>query len=255
MNLRKFFVKPPVGVYWWNSVTNYGDALAPLLLARFADLKKVEWAPAAQAEIFSVGSIIEQIPQGFSGYIVGSGKHKEGTQFNPGNAKILALRGPLTAKGIPGEFGLGDPGILANELVDYQEKQWDLGIVPHWRDDTLAARFEKMVPKQYSRIVISPRRDPITVITEIAACKKIVTSSLHGMIIADAFGIPRRVEYCKIMDLPSEGGQFKFLDYSASIQHKLEFGKVSEPPRNRVNEIKFSVYDAYRELSRIYGRR
>lgn len=256
MNFTKFFRRPPAKVYFWKDVTNFGDGLAPLLLAQFADFKRVEWAPIAKADIVSVGSVLDLVPEDWRGYIVGAGQHHEDRKLklNPSKVKILALRGPLTAKGIPGEFALGDPGILANELVEPQDKKWDIGIVPHWRDDTLAQRFPKLIPKQYSYQIISPRRDPITVIREIAACGKIVTSSLHGMIVADAFGIPRRVEYCKIFDRPEEGGDFKFRDYAASIHQKLEFGKVSEPSRSRVNDIKFNIYDAFRELSRIYGR-
>jgi pyruvyltransferase len=238
MKLSKFFKSSATRAYWWKGVNNFGDALAPLLLARFAYLPRVEWSSVADAEIVSIGSILEQIPKGWTGYILGTGRHRDSEiKFRPQSAKI------------------GDPGILANELIGRQEKRWDLGIVPHWRDQELAPRFLRLIPKRYSCRVISPRLDPIQVIEDIAACHRIVTSSLHGMIVADAIGgIPRRVEYCKKFDEESEGGDFKFRDYSASIRHALKFGEMSEPSRVHINEIKFGVFDAYRELSRAYGK-
>jgi hypothetical protein len=242
-------------VYWWRRVENFGDVLSPLLLARFSDLNKIVWKPIAEADIVSVGSILEHIPPGWRGFIVGSGLLRETSKlkFNPRDAHVLALRGPLTARAFTGQFALGDPALLANELVEPQKKTWDLGILPHWQDSTLADRFQKLVPSQFTRKVISPLDDPLTVIREISACRRIVTSSLHGMVVADAIGgIPRRVESCDA--LAKDGGLFKYQDYSASIKTPFEIGKMIEPKRNRVDDAKFEVFDAFRELSRVYGK-
>jgi hypothetical protein len=234
--------------YWWTRVPNFGDGLSPLLLSRFSNLTP-EWSPVEEASIVSIGSILEHIPPNWGGFILGSGKLRETSilKFSPKDVKILSLRGPLSAKGIPGDYPLGDPGVLANELVGPQEKLWDLGIVPHWQDDELADRFLKLIPSKFSCRVISPSSDPLTVVREIGACKRIVTSSLHGMIVADSFGgIPRRVESCDKMNV--DGGLFKFKDYSASIKTEFEIGKMIEPSRFRVEDIKFNIYDAYRQL-------
>jgi hypothetical protein len=255
--------KKTITAYWWlakdgRAVPNFGDLLAPLLLARFADLDNVERSPIAEAEIVSVGSVIEHIPAGWRGYIVGSGLLRETSalKFNPHDGvKVLAVRGPLTARlfqGI-GTYALGDPGILADELLEERpEKQWDLGIVPHWQDQELAGRFAEMIKPPFTTLVIDPKREPIVVLREIAACKRIVTSSLHGMIAADAFGIPRRVEACDAM--AADGGLFKFRDYSASIRTAFETGKMITPPTYETDELKFQIFDAYRELSRAYGK-
>jgi pyruvyltransferase len=241
--------QPAIKAYWWNKQPNFGDALTPLLLERFADIENVQRDTISRSLIASVGSILEHIPPEWDGYIVGSGKLIENSRLNSfgTTATILAFRGPLTAKGFKGDFALGDPGILANELVGPQEKQWDLGIVPHWQDDQLAARFTALVPAKSTVRVISPMQDPLTILREIGACRRIVTSSLHGMIVADAFGgIPRRIEACDKM--LTDGGIFKFRDYSQSIKSTLELGKMMEPARVQVEEIKFAIYDAYREL-------
>ena len=233
--------------YWWAEVPNFGDALAPLLLNHFSDIE-VEWDTISHSCIASIGSILEHIPPLWDGYILGSGKLMEFSRLHlhTKTATILAIRGPLSARGIPGSFALGDPGLLANELVGPQEKQWDLGIVPHWQDDQIVPRFLSIIKPPHTVKVIKPSGDPLSVLRDIGACHRIVTSSLHGMIVADAFGIPRRMEVCEKME--RDGGLFKFKDYSASIQTKFEIGKMIEPSRFYVEDIQFALYDAYQAL-------
>lgn len=239
-----------VKAYWWREVPNFGDALAPLLLERFAGIK-VQWDTISHSSIASVGSILEHIPPLWDGYILGSGKLMEHTRLHlhTKTAKVLSIRGPLSARGIPGSFTLGDPGLLADELVAPPEKLWDLGIVPHWQDKELVAKFSHIIPKQYSYKIINPGDDPLTVISQIGSCRRIVTSSLHGMIVADAFGgIPRRVEICPKMW--RDGGDFKFRDYSQSINTTFKTGVMIEASRFRVEDVRFAVYDAYQTLAR-----
>jgi len=244
------FKTRPVKAYWWRKVPNFGDAITPFLLKHFADIDNVEWDTVSRARVVSCGSVLEHLPPDWDGFIVGSGKLIENSRLNGfgQTAKILALRGPLTARGFKGNFAIGDPGILANELVGPQEKKWDLGIVPHWQDTELADRFQQLIPEKFSVKVISTADDPIDVVKQIGSCRRIVTSSLHGVIIADSFGgIPRRVEICDKMS--NDGGLFKFRDYSESIKTPLVIGKMIEPSRFFVEDVKFSIYDAYRELS------
>jgi pyruvyltransferase len=248
LNFRKLLKTPSTKAYWWKEIPNFGDALAPYLLEHFAEIK-VEWGTISHSKIVSIGSVLEHIPPLWDGYILGAGRLFENSrtnlvQMNSGvSANILALRGPLSARGIPGDYALGDPGVLANELVEPQEKQWDCGILPHWQDEELVPRFKKLMPPEQSVTVIDPRQDPLEVVRQISACHKIVTSSLHGVIVADACGVPRRIEICKAM--AKDGGNFKFRDYHASIQMGLTFGKVLAPARVRVEDVKFAVFDAY----------
>lgn len=250
MPFRNPFQPLPVSAYWWQEVPNFGDALAPLLLQRFAGIKTVKWEPISRASVASIGSILEHIPPLWDGFVLGSGKLMEDSRIHlhTRTAKVLAIRGPLSAYSVPGNYALGDPGILANELVGPQEKIWDLGIVPHWQDKELAARFTALIRAPFTCKVIDPMASPLVVVREIGACRRIVTSSLHGMIVADAFGgIPRRVESCPA--LLHDGGDFKFRDYSASIKTPFKVGEMQEASRFRVEDVKFAVYDAYQALA------
>lgn len=239
-----------VKVYYWKSRPNFGDLLNPLLLAKFTRLSS-EWAEPEDSQLVMVGSTLDRLPEDWAGVIAGAGKLHEKTKVKFPNARILAVRGPLTARGLKGNIVLGDPALLADELVPREDKRYDLGIVPHWTDKTLEhdPRFTKYNPK-----IIRVSDDPLEVIREIGYCKKIVSSSLHGIILADAFGIPRRIEIApRLLSHPhQEGGIFKWLDYSASLNTKFEVGLTQEIDRNIVLERQFELFDVFEEVKEIF---
>lgn len=238
-------------IYYWKEKKNFGDLLSSLLIKKFCHLDS-EWSNVTQAELIVVGSILEHFNPNWKGVIAGCGKLHEQSKALPfNNSKILALRGPLTAKGVKGDFVLGDPGLLADELVEDEDKEFDLGIVAHWTDKTLEQNpiFKKFNPK-----IIRVDDDPLKVISEIGRCKKIVSSSLHGIILADAFGIPRRIEIPpRSLTHPyQEGGLFKWKDYSASIEMKLEIGVTQLADRNIIMDKKNELYDVFQQIKSIF---
>lgn len=240
-----------VKTFYWNKKVNFGDLLTYPLLKRFAGLEST-WAPPVDADLVVVGSILDLLPRQWNGVIAGAGKLHQKTVLDFPDAKILAVRGPLTAKGLKGDFVMADPALLADELVPLPDRIYNLGVIPHWTDTTLEfdKRFAIFDPK-----IIRVSDDPLKVISEIGQCKKIVSSSLHGIIIADAFGIPRRIEIAPRMltHAHQEGGLFKWEDYSASLGMKFEVGLTQMPDRNKVTEMQHDLFDVFSELSQIYN--
>lgn len=230
--------------YWWAGVPNWGDRLTPHLLRRFAHIDPTR-TEVDEAKVVSLGSVLEHIPAGWHGVIAGAGRLKLDSQLRFRGVAILGLRGPLSAAGIPGDYALGDPGLLADELVYVPTRDRALGVLPHWSDRQLALRPEFL---RYDPLIIDPRDPPLDVARAIGRCRKLVTSSLHGMIVADAFGIPRRFEYTPQFD--REGGVFKFRDYSRSINTPFEIGVTMEANRFRVEDRKHEVFDMLAELGR-----
>lgn len=235
-----------VTAYWWNERRNFGDALTPLLLERFAHVN-VRWDTVSRASVIATGSILEHVPPLWDGSIIGSGQLYEDSRLHlhTNTAKVLAIRGPLSARSVQGDYALGDPGLLADELVYVHNRDTDLGVVPHWSDATLATRPEWY--GNWTTKVIDVADNPLDVIRQIGRCKKIVTSSLHGLITADAFGIPRRFELNPHAS-KYEGGLFKFRDYSESIKAAFEPGKVYEASRFYVEDRKHQLWDAFRSF-------
>jgi pyruvyltransferase len=239
-----------VKVYYWKNRKNFGDLLTSLLLKKFTHLDS-EWSEPEYAELVMAGSVMDKLPNDWEGVIAGAGKLHEKTERTFPNAKILAVRGPLSAKGLKGNFALADIGLLADELVARGEKKYNLGLVPHWTDTTLEhdPRFTKFNPK-----IIRVADDPLDVIKEIGECKKIVSSSLHGIILADAFEIPRRIEIAPRMlsHAHQEGGMFKWLDYSASLKMPLEIGLTQVADRNIIMEKEYELFDVMEEVKRVF---
>jgi len=241
--------------YYWNAHKNFGDLLSTLLLKRFTKFE-AEWATPKDANLVVVGSILEHLPEEWNGVIAGCGLLHESSKRDFSHARILALRGPLTKERVTGvndgtDVVLADPGLLANELVTLPDKEYNLGIIPHWTDNELALRPEFL---KYNPLIINVKDDPLTVISQIAKCKKIISSSLHGIVLADAFAIPRRIEIApKVLALPKqEGGLFKWEDYSRSINMKLEIGKTQEADRNTITQKQHELFDVFEEIKSIF---
>lgn len=131
--------------------------------------------------------------------------------------EICALRGNLSKNKLENALGkeihcaIGDPGLLAKELVDEKkiEKKYAVGIIPHYREIGLSIVDEMRKWYRFSTI-INLREDPMEVILRIAECEVIISSSLHGAVVADSFGIPNIL--VKISNIPIGDG-FKYRDY------------------------------------------
>lgn len=191
---------------------NFGDQLTTLLLTRWGVPHM--WGRPSEAELFGVGSIVKKIPseQGpFRGIVWGSGTIRKGVGRDLRRARVLAVRGTLTAKECRiarHRPALGDPGILAPDLVPAIElgaiSRGNLGtvVVPHFVDHELAGRWP-------GRVVVAPTSSPVEFLTRIARAELVITSSLHGLITADAIGVPH------VLDPHPDviGGLWKFRDY------------------------------------------
>jgi pyruvyltransferase len=201
--------------YWLDTRLNWGDVFTPFLFKEAFGIE-VEHAylneefTQTDAELFSCGSLIDRIPDGFSGHVLGSGIGLEETRRDLRNVKTpLLLRGPLTAERCQYQqtVRFGDPGLLASMFVDPGAyKAYRFGIVPHYVDKK-HQEIDAWV--QRGALQIDIEAEIRSVINAVAHCEMIVSSSLHGLVIADSLGIPSA--YVKLGRL--EGNEFKFHDY------------------------------------------
>lgn len=224
----------------WTAKANFGDRLTGPILEYFCDLD-VEYTPFIRgADVVAVGSVLSLLPHDWAGTVIGSGKLHQNSVFRAHDATVLAVRGPESARGIPGDYALGDLGLLAGHLIAPQSRRHAIGVVPHWSDTQMWPRERERL-RQYDPVYIDVAAEPLSVVRQIASCRKIVTSSLHALIVADSFGIPRRFEYTPRFD--REGGVFKFLDYSASIGTPFEAGRLTQANRFRVERTQEDLID------------
>jgi hypothetical protein len=202
-----------IPTFWWDGHPNFGDDMTPFLLPRYGILPR--YRRALEARLAGVGSILEFLPETYDGAIWGSGLMTDVRHPLPG-AAVLAVRGPLTAEriGARGDVALGDPGLLVGRHIRRPTVRYRLGIVPHGhhRGD---ARIDALARDGGDGVtVINVHQGAAAAVKQIAACETVFTTSLHGLVTADAYGIPA----CwTTMDPPLTGGDFKFRDYEAAL--------------------------------------
>lgn len=139
--------------------------------------------------------------------------------------KVHAVRGPLTREklireGIICEEIYGDPALIVP--LYYQPNytpQYKYGIISHvsnqnFIDKILVAGRPIVDNKDILIIKMNQYNHWHDIIDKICKCQSILSSSLHGLIISEAYGIPNVwIEFGK----PLIGGHFKFHDFFLSI--------------------------------------
>jgi pyruvyltransferase len=106
----------------------------------------------------------------------------------------------------------GDPAMLLPLIYTPRtEKRFEVGLVPHYVDRDAVRMNDPCVS------TIDVLADWQSVIDRIAECETILSSSLHGLIVAEAYGIPAL--WTTITDgVAGEG--FKFRDYYLSTSRE-----------------------------------
>lgn len=184
---------------------NFGDVLTPLLFDRLAGIR-LEWVEREEAELFAIGSIAELIPRGYQGVVLGTGCMFE-QPIELDAAHVLALRGVLTARlaGVRPPL-YADLGLLASDLAPK----------PRRRDIEIGTVRAGGDPRPPIGVLLDPLSDPEAMIVTAARCQRIVSSSLHGLILADALGI------VNMWDPWPTDVSFKFRDYASAYSERLE---------------------------------
>jgi hypothetical protein len=183
-------------------------------------------------------------------HIWGSGIICRSDYLNP-KATYHAVRGPLTRQRVldcggdcPAVFG--DPALLLPRWIDTSGilRRFELGVVPHYADQQQLDRSH--FPDSTVFINVLNAR-PEVVIGQICMCKRIISSSLHGIIVAHAYGIPAR--WGKFSDNLS-GDDVKFLDYFLSVGIK-----PYEPDKSKVLPDHFEPVELNIDLDALWEAR
>jgi pyruvyltransferase len=208
-----------VPLIWWTDTPNFGDLLSPWLVGRVAE-RPVVFAPSRQPSFVAVGSVVTRARSGSVVWGSGSFGSERRSLFNSG-AQYLAVRGPLTRSrlldvNIDCPRVYGDPALLVPmHYWPEVEQTHEVGIVIRhsehlWRD---------VDSDNGVKIIDFASSDIETVLREMLSCQRIISSSLHGLIIADAYGIPNAWLGTdgRAGGSRPNGGEFKYIDYFASV--------------------------------------
>ncbi|MHB9294022.1 hypothetical protein Holit_03146 [Hollandina sp. SP2] len=157
---------------------------------------------------------------------------------------------------IKGDVVLGDLGLLVPYMIKGEEKKYTLGIIPHFTDLSSPVIFEIYRKHEPDSILINVQDSVEKVIREISECETIVSTSLHGLIVADSYGIPNlwvenRLKYGIL-------GRYKYYDYYSiygtekmepidllEVRDKNILGRVSKEYKIRRDEVRSKQEELY----------
>lgn len=164
-------------------VHNFGDLLGPVIVREL--VAQLGLGPAARRRrLLAVGSVLHF---GRPGDVIwGAGRNaKAGPP--PAGLDVRAVRGPRTAVDYPAAVVGGDPVLLLGGLRP------DLLVDPARRSGvTVVPNLNELASLRDRRDVVSPRAPLGRLLRTIARSGLVVGSSLHGIIVAEALGVPAR---------------------------------------------------------------
>jgi pyruvyltransferase len=169
-----------------------------------------------QHRYLAVGSILSNASRWAE--VWGSGFLYEHEKLTEAPLAIHAVRGPrsrakLLAQGIDCPEIYGDPALLFPYFYNPAvEKKHPIGLIPHYSDKG-HRWFEKQrgLPGVH---ILDIECGLEKFVREVKSCERIISSSLHGLICADAYGVPN--QWVEVSD-QVDGGSFKFCDYYESV--------------------------------------
>ncbi len=222
---------------WWMEGPfpgNFGDILNPYVVEKLTGLPPLFGPKGAGA--LAIGSTIRFARDGAA--VWGTGTPRMTDRLNP-RARYLAVRGPLTARlveasGATAPRVLGDPAALLPRLYRPRAAatRHPLGLVLHHAH---LGRLRVEGDVKVISVLRAGYEGIEDFIDELCQCERILTSSLHGLIVSHAYGIP--AQWFTVADeahaVPGDGT--KFHDYLLSVDLpaleplRLDSGSVVHP--------------------------
>jgi hypothetical protein len=206
-----------VKMFWWEQPHpgNFGDVLSPYLIEKLTNIPP-KFVGRAEG-LLAIGSIIKWASD--NSHVWGSGTSSKDIPL-PKGAKYHAVRGPYTRNEVLKNGGecpevYGDPAWLLPAVVEKSTCDGSTGLVLHYIHEDGDIKVESGIKRiPIKRVGIQEIED---FLIEFTSCKRIISTSLHGVIIANAYGIP--VIWATVSNSASaiHGDGIKFKDYFLSI--------------------------------------
>jgi len=212
---------PTIPLIWWAkpSPGNFGDWLAPLVVAHFGDVKLRFQEPASRAQkphLISVGSIGRFIKP--HSIVVGTGISSADIKLAK-RATYVSVRGPLTAEvvaasGGPEVTSFGDPGVLLSRIFPVARGATNgrLVLVRHFTHSAIPLTLPDDVDEL--PVLISHPDGIKDFVETLNRYDGVVTSAMHVMIACHSYGIPCVLVAFEGFAATVHGTGIKYEDYS-----------------------------------------
>ena len=227
-------------LYFWaaratQGFANFGDALSEALTERIVGhkVRVVENPFCNERKLLGMGSILNYAQNNDVVWGTGINGKAPVSSYVFNTLDVRAVRGPLTRKfllerGIACPEVYGDPTLLFPllfpEFTKNQSPSKEYIIVPHFSDESLFLEESN---------VVSVKEPWDTIVRKILDSEFVISSSLSGVIIAEAFGIPARLliiqnvnnteNLVKYEDYYYGTNRFDF-KYATTIEEALKMG-------------------------------
>lgn len=228
-----------IRMYWWEGFRTYRDSLRLLAARRspltynFGDLISplVVHLVSGRTPVYSnsggkllaLGTAFRALRSGDTVWGTGLlGREELPYIRNTKDVTFAAVRGPKT-RALLREAGFDCPAVfgdIATLLPLYVEndldKRFRVGVVPHW---TQLPEFKAHLPSSTATLIDVTNRVDL-VIKQILQCDYVIATSLHGLVVAEAYGIPARL---LVYRRPVRGNLHKYEDYFLSTGREIEY--------------------------------
>lgn len=207
---------------------NWGDIIGPTIVKHFSGSERIEPSTLKEnGKLVTIGSVMAAVRD--RDLVWGTGNiQSEQALPSIGKPNFFAVRGPLTRDrlmqlgfNVPAVYG--DPGLLYPQIYSPKiEKTHEWGIIPHYIDTDQQIIDELRMGGVKVIDICAGERE---FVDQLLSVDKVLSSTLHGLIAADAYGIPNaRI----VLSDRIAGGDFKFMDYSLSVSRGRWQGVVLE---------------------------
>lgn len=199
---RPLFQCRGVELWFWrppSEMRNFGDELSPIIVNYLLNKQGLyldEVTPTRRRDcsprrLFAVGSILHEVRPGDVVWGSGLNPNSQVLTNPPFTDDVRLVRGPVTAKFLARTHGCscekyGDPALLLPKIYprnDSQQSSGDWIFIPNFRD----------LPFFDTDRMVHPTLPWRTVVDRICGSQLVLSSSLHGIIVAEAYGIPARL--------------------------------------------------------------
>lgn len=199
---------------------NWGDIIGPTIIKHFSKSDKIQPTDKkVEGKLVSIGSVMEAARP--NDFIWGTGVIMANNYLpHLRKVKVFATRGPKTrdyliylGHEVPEVYG--DPGLLYPQIYNpHIEQTHEWGVIPHYMDVKHPV-VKTLIERGFKLIDICAGEHEF--VNQLKSVKKVLSSSLHGLIAADAYGIPNaRIRLSENI----VGGDWKFEDYALSVGRK-----------------------------------
>ena len=250
-----------------NGWANWGDVLSPVMVEKLSGLTTSQKRGPADITFYGIGSIIRHaLKNDNSWFNWGSGciqkpalerlPNSSVTQILPAHQKIFSVRGPESQISLLARYGIfpliaKDPALLIPKLIPFKNKQklYPICIIPHFVDKTAVENalnnfsvreknnksesfhsLEKRIKVVHITVPTNFRKFIKAVPQNVSECEKVLSSSLHGLIVAHSYKIPAAAI---TLSKKVIGGNFKFRDYYESLGIFMNRDKIRHEITNK----------------------